>query len=65
MGSQICLGITGSGLDECSGSGTIRGNDDLITDIVSENIVVFAEHVNSVNVEIQQVRRPSRGVTVN
>ena len=61
---QISLDITSSGLDECSSAGTVSGNYDLISDMVSQHVLVFGEGVNGVDVEVQKVCRPRGGASV-
>ena len=61
---QIGLDITGSSLDECSSTGTVSGNDNLISDMVSQHILVGGKDVNSLDVEVQKVRRPRGGTSI-
>jgi len=61
---QVSLNITGSSLDECSGTSTISGNHNLISDMVSQHILVTGEDVDSPDVEIQKVGRPRGGASI-
>ena len=61
---QISLDITGSSLDECSSTGPISGNDDLISDMVSQHILVAGKDVNGLDVEVQKVGSPRGGVSI-
>jgi hypothetical protein len=61
---QIGLDIASSGLDERSGTGAISGNYNLISDMVSQHVLVFGEDVNSVDVEVQKIGRPRGGASV-
>jgi len=49
---QISLDITGSSLDEYSSAGPIGGNDNLISDMVSQHILVAGKDVNGLDVEV-------------
>jgi hypothetical protein len=61
---QVSLDITSSGLDEGSGTGTVSGNYNLISDMVSQHVLVAREDVNSLDVKVQKVRRPRGGASI-
>lgn len=52
---QVRLNIAGCCLNE--GGGGTRGDvyDDLVTDIESENVVIFEESVDGAEIEVQQI----------
>lgn len=52
---QISLSITGGSFDEGCSISAIRTYDHLISDVVSQNIVILGELVDSGNVEIEKV----------
>lgn len=62
--TQISLNIARSSLDERSSAGTIGGNDNLISDVVSQHILIAGEGINSLDVEVQKVCRPRGGASV-
>jgi len=47
---QISLDITGSSLDECSSTGPISGNDNLISDMIPQHVLVAGKDVNGLDV---------------
>ena len=61
---QISLDIAGSGLNERSGTGAVSGNDNLVSDMVSQHVVVFGKDVNCGDVEVQKIGRPRGGASV-
>jgi len=61
---QISLDITSSSLDECSSAGPISGNNNLISDMVSQHILVAGKDVNGLDVEVQEVGGPRGGASI-
>lgn len=62
---QVSLDITSRSLDECGSAGAIWLDNNFIADIVSEHVVVLCECVDGLEVLVQQVCSPCRGVAVN
>ena len=61
---QIGLDIASSGLDERGSTGAIGGNDNLISDMISQHVLVFGEDVNGTDVEVQKIGGPRGGASV-
>lgn len=61
---QIGLDIAGSGLDESSRAGAVSGNYNLISDMVSQYILVAGKDVDGLDVEVEKVGRPRGGASV-
>jgi hypothetical protein len=61
---QISLDITGSSLDECSSTGPISGDDNLISDVVSQHVLVAGKDINGLDVEVQKVSGPRGGASI-
>jgi hypothetical protein len=60
--SQVCLSITGGSLDEGGSSSAVLGNDNLVTDVEGQDVVVFREGLNCLEIRILQVGRPGEGL---
>ena len=65
MNLQIRLSVPGSRLDERCDSRLVGARNNFIANIVSQNIVVFGEYVNRLNIQIQEISRPGRRRTVD
>jgi hypothetical protein len=61
---QISFDIASSSLDECSGTGAISGNYNLVSNMVSQHVLVLGKNVNGCDVEVQKVGRPRRSIPV-
>lgn len=61
---QVSLNIARSGLDDCSSVCTISGNDNLISDVVSQHVLILGEDINSLDVEVQKIRGPRGGASI-
>ena len=62
---QISLSVPGSRLNERCDGCLVRARNNFIANVVSQNVVVFGECVNRLDIQIQKIGRPSRRGTVN
>ncbi len=63
--SQERLDISGGGLDKRGGGSAVGCGHNFVTHVVCEDIVVFGERLDRVEVGIQEIRCPCRRRTVN
>ena len=56
--AQVCSDITSSRFDVRRYAGTVRADDNLITDPVRQDVVVLLERVNSRKILVKQGRSP-------
>lgn len=65
MCSQISFNISSSGFNERRDCSLIRTRNDLVTNIIRENVLVFGEGIDGFQVKVQKIRRPGRRSTID
>jgi hypothetical protein len=63
--SQVSFNVTSSRFDICGRSRAIWADDYLVADIVRKHVVVLGEGIDTRNVKVQKIGRPSGTKTVN
>lgn len=62
---QVCLDVASSGFNESGRCSTVSLNDNFVSNVVTKDVIIFREHVDGVEVEIEEVSCPGRVKTVN